>query len=53
MGAAFDIRGFHDAILSDGALPLPTLAEVVYEWADGVVAETGPLAVDERIAAAS
>ena len=53
MGAAFDIRGFHDAILSDGALPLPTLAEVVYAWADDAVAQTGPLAVDERIAAAS
>jgi uncharacterized protein (DUF885 family) len=53
MGAAFDIRGFHDAILSDGALPLPTLAEVVYAWADDAVAQTGPLAVNERIAAAS
>ena len=53
MGAAFDIRGFHDAILSDGALPLPTLAEVVYAWADDAVARTGPYAIDERIAAAS
>ena len=53
MGAAFDIRGFHDAILSDGALPLPTLAEVVSAWADGAVASTGPMAIDERIAAAS
>ena len=53
MGAAFDIRGFHDAILSDGALPLPTLAEVVYAWADDAVAQTGPLAINERIAAAS
>ena len=26
LGPAFDIRGFHDAMLSDGALPLPTLA---------------------------
>ena len=42
MGAAFDIRGFHDAILSDGALPLPTLAEVVYAWADDAVAKHRP-----------
>ena len=35
---AFDIRAFHDAVLSDGALPLPTLAEVVYAWADDAVA---------------
>ena len=53
MGAAFDIRGFHDAILSDGALPLPTLAEVVYAWADDAVAPPARCAVDERIAAAS
>jgi uncharacterized protein (DUF885 family) len=54
MGAAFDIRGFHDAILTDGALPLPTLAEVVYAWADDAVTPTQqPIAIDERIAAAS
>lgn len=33
LGAAFDIRGFHDAVLSGGALPLATLREVVGEWA--------------------
>ena len=53
MGPAFDIRGFHDAILSDGALPLPTLAEVVYAWADDTVARGGAEELDERIAAAS
>ncbi len=29
LGPAFDIRSFHDAVLSGGALPLPTLREVV------------------------
>ncbi len=29
LGAQFDIRAFHDAVLSHGALPLPTLAAVV------------------------
>jgi len=33
MGPGFDIRGFHDAILSGGALPLATLREVVTGWA--------------------
>ena len=33
MGAGFDIRGFHDAVLAGGALPLPTLRTVVAEWA--------------------
>jgi uncharacterized protein (DUF885 family) len=29
LGDQFDIRGFHDAVLSAGALPLPTLERVV------------------------
>jgi uncharacterized protein (DUF885 family) len=53
LGGAFDIRGFHDAILSDGALPLPTLAEVVSAWADRVAREPIPLPLAPRIAAAS
>jgi uncharacterized protein (DUF885 family) len=53
MGPAFDIRGFHDAILSDGALPLPTLAEVVYAWADAAATTPIPLPVTTRVAAAS
>jgi uncharacterized protein (DUF885 family) len=28
-GSAFDIKRFHDAVLSDGALPLPVLRQVV------------------------
>ena len=32
LGAAFDIRAFHDAVLGNGAIALPTLREIV----DGV-----------------
>jgi prolyl oligopeptidase len=34
MGAAFDLRGFHDEVLRHGALPLTTLGEAVRDWAD-------------------
>jgi uncharacterized protein (DUF885 family) len=33
LGAAFDIRDFHSAILDHGSLPLPVLGQVVAEWA--------------------
>ena len=33
LGARFDIRAFHDAVLGGGALPLGTLGEVVGAWA--------------------
>ena len=32
LGAKFDIRGFHDAVLKDGALPLDVLDEQVTAW---------------------
>lgn len=32
MGDRFDIRAFHEAVLSQGRLPLPTLAEVITDW---------------------
>ena len=32
MGAAFDLRGFHDEVLRHGALPLTTLEETVRRW---------------------
>jgi uncharacterized protein (DUF885 family) len=32
LGTRFDIRGFHDAILGHGALPLPVLEEQVRAW---------------------
>jgi uncharacterized protein (DUF885 family) len=32
MGAGFDVKGFHDAVLGNGPLPMAVLAEVVEEW---------------------
>jgi uncharacterized protein (DUF885 family) len=32
LGARFDIRAFHDAVLSQGAVPLPTLADQVARY---------------------
>jgi uncharacterized protein (DUF885 family) len=32
LGPAFDIRGFHDTMLVNGAMPLPMLATAVEEW---------------------
>ena len=32
-GAAFDIKGFHDAVLMGGAMPLTVLERRVREWA--------------------
>ena len=32
LGEGFDLKGFHEAVLSHGAMPLPLLAEVVEEW---------------------
>lgn len=34
LGAAFDIRDFHSAILDHGSLPLPVLGEMVSAWLD-------------------
>ncbi|WP_150462099.1 DUF885 domain-containing protein [Nesterenkonia ebinurensis] len=34
LGARFDIKGFHDAVLGTGSIPLSELAEVVWRWAD-------------------
>lgn len=33
MGDAFDIKGFHDAVLGSGLVTLPTLDRIVREWA--------------------
>lgn len=32
-GSEFDLRGFHDAVLRSGAMPLEVLAQVVEDWA--------------------
>ncbi len=32
MGDAFDLRHFHDRILSSGSIPLETMTEIVDEW---------------------
>jgi len=32
LGAVFDLRGFHDAILAEGSIPLPVLEEQIDRW---------------------
>ncbi len=32
LGASFDIKGFHDAVLSSGCVPLGSLDRIVKEW---------------------
>ncbi len=39
LGAAFDLRGFHGAVLSNGAVPLGVLEHIVRRW---VAAEQSP-----------
>ncbi|MFC1744211.1 DUF885 family protein [Candidatus Riflebacteria bacterium] len=34
LGQLFDLKKFHDRLLSNGAIPLPFLAEIMEEWAD-------------------
>lgn len=34
MGAKFDLKGFHDAVLKSGAVPLDVLAENVRAWSE-------------------
>jgi uncharacterized protein (DUF885 family) len=36
LGPRFDLRGFHDAVLKGGAMPLEVLAQVVDDWASNV-----------------
>jgi uncharacterized protein (DUF885 family) len=32
LGSSFDVRGFHGAVLGEGAVPLGVLGEVVQRW---------------------
>ena len=34
LGEAFDIRGFHGAVLGNGAVPLDVLEQIVLQWID-------------------
>jgi uncharacterized protein (DUF885 family) len=38
LGDRFDIKGFHDAVLTSGAVRLPILADLVGAWVDSVPA---------------
>jgi uncharacterized protein (DUF885 family) len=37
LGARFDLRGFHEVVLEDGAMPLEVLEQVVNGWVAGQV----------------
>jgi uncharacterized protein (DUF885 family) len=39
LGAAFDIRSFHGAVLGNGAVPLDVLEQIVLAWVDVTLSE--------------
>ena len=43
LGHAFDIRAFHDTVLGNGALALPTLRGIVEAWTTRVAAAASPI----------
>lgn len=38
MGAAFDLKGFHDTVLLNGAMPLDVMGRAITAWVDGAKA---------------
>lgn len=44
LGEGFDIRGFHDAVLGGGAMPLDLLEKRVQHWVDAEKAKAGSTA---------
>jgi uncharacterized protein (DUF885 family) len=36
LGDVFDIKGFHDTMLTNGAMPLPLLADAVNDWIESL-----------------
>jgi uncharacterized protein (DUF885 family) len=44
LGNAFDIRAFHDAVLSQGAVPLDVLDRQIHDWIDGQLATEAQVA---------
>ena len=36
LGAKFEVKGFHAAVLTDGALPMDVLEAKVQRWVDSV-----------------
>lgn len=43
LGARFEIRSFHDAVLSHGVVGLDTLGEIVADWSRGLAMTAGRL----------
>ncbi len=39
LGDRFDVKAFHDTVLTSGAMPLPMLDELVTEWIEAVLAD--------------